>query len=240
MDLYIRDYRTDWDLQINQPVAGNYYPINLGIYIEDSNTELSILVDRSIGGSSLVDGQIELMLHRRLIHDDSRGVGEALNETVCVLDKCTGLTSVCHHKVGVGVGAGGGALVSCLMDGPLSVRGKFYIRIDPAEEGAKWRRTFGQEIYSPLLLAFTEQDGDSWTNSHVSTFTAMDPSYSLPDNVAMITLQIADNAAYRSKMEMLRRRHKLADLMNNIGDIRSTIGQVDETPNKALIESRII
>lgn len=32
--------------------------------MQDSSTELSVLVDRSIGGSSLVDGQIELMLHR--------------------------------------------------------------------------------------------------------------------------------------------------------------------------------
>lgn len=33
----------------------------------------------------------------------------------------------------------------------------FYIRIDRMGDGAKWRRTFGQEIYSPLLLAFAEQ-----------------------------------------------------------------------------------
>lgn len=26
-DLQIRDFRTDWDLQVNQPVAGNYYPV---------------------------------------------------------------------------------------------------------------------------------------------------------------------------------------------------------------------
>lgn len=38
--------------------------INLGIYIQDNNTELSVLVDRAVGGSSIVDGQIELMLHR--------------------------------------------------------------------------------------------------------------------------------------------------------------------------------
>ncbi|KAJ9683167.1 hypothetical protein PVL29_018952 [Vitis rotundifolia] len=60
----IRDYRADWDLQVNQPVAGNYYPINLGVYVQDDSMELSVLVDRSVGGSSLVDGQIELMLHR--------------------------------------------------------------------------------------------------------------------------------------------------------------------------------
>ncbi|XP_028089449.1 alpha-mannosidase At3g26720 isoform X2 [Camellia sinensis] len=161
----VRDYREDWDLQVNQPVAGNYYPVNLGIYIEDESTELSVLVDRAVGGSSLVDGQIELMLHRRLIHDDARGVGEALNEEVCVLDECKGLT----------------------------VQGKFYIRIDPLGDGAKWRRTFGQEVYSPLLLAFTEQDGNNWTNSHIPTFSGIDPSYSLPNNIAVITLQELDS-----------------------------------------------
>ncbi|KAI8018947.1 putative alpha-mannosidase [Camellia lanceoleosa] len=135
----IRDYRADWNLEVNQPVAGNYYPINLGIYMKDDSKEFSILVDRSVGGSSIVDGQLELMLHRRLLNDDSKGVAEALNETVCIHDKCTGLT----------------------------VQGKYYLRIDPLGEGAKWRRSFGQEIYSPFLLAFTEQDGDKWTNFQV-------------------------------------------------------------------------
>ncbi|KAJ4728880.1 Alpha-mannosidase [Melia azedarach] len=161
----IRDYRKDWKLEVNQPIAGNYYPVNLGIYMKDNNTELSILVDRSVGGSSIVDGQLELMLHRRLLQDDGRGVDEALSETVCVADECAGLTIV----------------------------GQYYLRVDPLGDGAKWRRSFGQEIYSPFLLAFTEQDGDNWANSHVATFSGTDPSYVLPDNVAMITLQELDN-----------------------------------------------
>ncbi|KAM7278457.1 hypothetical protein ACFE04_005591 [Oxalis oulophora] len=44
----IRDFRSDWDLQVNQPIAGNYYPINLGIYVQDNDTEQSLLVDRSL------------------------------------------------------------------------------------------------------------------------------------------------------------------------------------------------
>ncbi|XP_021762462.1 alpha-mannosidase At3g26720-like isoform X2 [Chenopodium quinoa] len=161
----IRDHRTDWDLEVSQPIAGNYYPINLGIYLEDENKELSVLVDRAVGGSSIVDGQIELMLHRRLLHDDARGVGEVLNETVCALDDCKGLT----------------------------IKGKYFFKIDPIGEGAKWRRSFSQEIYSPLILAFAEQDGDDWMSSHVPTFTGLASSYSLPDNVAIITLQEFDN-----------------------------------------------
>ncbi|KAJ4960967.1 hypothetical protein NE237_020877 [Protea cynaroides] len=157
----IRDYRTEWDLQVSQPIAGNYYPINLGIYLVDNTTEFSVLVDRSVGGSSVVDGQVELMLHRSLLYDDSRGVAEALNEQVCILDECTGLI----------------------------IQGNFYLRIDPLGEGTKWRRSAGQEIYSPFLLAFTEQAGGNWTSSHVSTFSGVDPSYTLPNNVALLTLQ---------------------------------------------------
>lgn len=87
--------------------------------MKDDNTEISVLVDRSVGGSTIKDGELELMLHRfsipiqvtylyyssletcymgspspcrRLHDDDSRGVAEALNETVCVFGECTGLT----------------------------------------------------------------------------------------------------------------------------------------------------
>ena len=27
--LQIRDYRKDWDLEVNEPIAGNYYPVSL-------------------------------------------------------------------------------------------------------------------------------------------------------------------------------------------------------------------
>ncbi|CAN1342026.1 Probable alpha-mannosidase At5g66150 [Linum perenne] len=60
----VRNGRNDWNLSVNQPVAGNYYPLNLGAYINDSKTELSVLVDRATGGGSIKDGQIELMFHR--------------------------------------------------------------------------------------------------------------------------------------------------------------------------------
>lgn len=38
------------------------------------------MTDRAQGGSSMADGELEVMVHRRLLHDDAFGAGEALNE----------------------------------------------------------------------------------------------------------------------------------------------------------------
>ncbi|WCJ28983.1 Alpha-mannosidase [Euphorbia peplus] len=163
----IRDHRADWNLSVNQPQAGNYYPINLGMYIMDKKSELSVLVDRAVGGASIADGQVELMLHRRMLADDGRGVDEALEESVCVNDKCEGLTA----------------------------RGKYYVSIDKLGSGSSWRRTTGQEIYSPLLLAFADEKEETWKTSYVTKGTVVDPGYSLPLNVALITLQEPDDGS---------------------------------------------
>ncbi|KAG0483166.1 hypothetical protein HPP92_011250 [Vanilla planifolia] len=211
IEFAIRDYRSDWELNVNQPVAGNYYPINLGAYIQDNSTELSILVDRCMGGSSIRDGQVEIMLHRRLLHDDGKGVAEALNETICTNDECTGLT----------------------------VKGTIYLRINPVGEGTKWRRTTGQEIYSPLLISFSELDGSNWETSHISTFSAMESSYALPDNVAMITLQIINIVETnlsanqeRAAMESKKLKWKTEGHPNPEGLVRG--GPVD--PTELLVE----
>ncbi|KAA8547521.1 hypothetical protein F0562_003950 [Nyssa sinensis] len=163
----VRDYRADWSLSVTQPVAGNYYPLNLGIFTMDRKSEFSVLVDCATGGASIEDGEIELMLHRRMIFDDSRGVVGALDETVCFESTCEGLT----------------------------VRGNYYMSIHQLGAGSRWRRTIGQEVYSPLLLAFTHEKMEDWTAAHSMKATAMDPSYTLPLNVALITLQELDDGS---------------------------------------------
>ncbi|KAI3665362.1 hypothetical protein L6452_43986 [Arctium lappa] len=157
----VRDYREDWPLKVTQPVAGNYYPLNLGMFTTNNKTELSVLVDRATGGASINDGQMEIMFHRRMLYDDGRGVGEALDETVCTKTTCQG----------------------------LAVLGTYYMSADHVGSGSRWRRTTGQEIYSPLLLAFTHEKQDDWKASHSTRSTTMDPNYTLPPNVALITLQ---------------------------------------------------
>lgn len=76
-----RNHRDTWNVKLQETVAGNYYPITTKIALEDTIARMAILTDRAQGGSSLEDGALELMVHRRLLKDDAFGVGEALNET---------------------------------------------------------------------------------------------------------------------------------------------------------------
>nr|CAH0110923.1 unnamed protein product [Daphnia galeata] len=77
------DARESYTYTPTEPVSGNYYPINSHLFIRDplGEQQATVLVDRSQGGSSLIGGLIELMVHRRLLHDDSFGVDEPLDET---------------------------------------------------------------------------------------------------------------------------------------------------------------
>ncbi|KAJ8940812.1 hypothetical protein NQ314_010570 [Rhamnusium bicolor] len=65
-----------------EPVTSNYFPVTSKISIQDEANDLqvAILNDRSQGGSSLWGGEIELMIHRRTLRDDSKGLDETLEE----------------------------------------------------------------------------------------------------------------------------------------------------------------
>ncbi|XP_017796881.1 PREDICTED: lysosomal alpha-mannosidase-like [Habropoda laboriosa] len=78
-----KNYRPTWNLNLFEEISGNYYPVTSKISLKDKERllKLSVLTDRAQGGTSLRNGEIEMMLHRRLLKDDAFGVGEALNET---------------------------------------------------------------------------------------------------------------------------------------------------------------
>jgi lysosomal alpha-mannosidase len=95
MQTRVRNYRPTWNYTVTQPVSGNYYPMNTGAFIRGSgngsggageqNMQLTLVTDRSKGCTSMKDGQLENMHHRRLLWDDHRGVGEPLNETEAIV-----------------------------------------------------------------------------------------------------------------------------------------------------------
>ena len=68
-----RNFRPTWNmLNVTEPVAGNYYPINSHIYVTDAEENpgavVALVNDRSQGGTSLFDGQIELMVSYTYIY----------------------------------------------------------------------------------------------------------------------------------------------------------------------------
>lgn len=62
-----RDFRPTWQLNVTEPVSGNYYPINSHIYLTDADQQalVALVNDRAQGGTSLKDGQLELMVIKR-------------------------------------------------------------------------------------------------------------------------------------------------------------------------------
>ena len=70
------DYRPTWDLKLEEPISGNYYPVTSKITIENrdlnnAKLRLSALTDRAQGGSSLKNGEIELMVQFHFSHNQT-------------------------------------------------------------------------------------------------------------------------------------------------------------------------
>merc|ERR1712178_144544 len=102
----------------------------MGASIDDGHTELAVLTDVTQGGASLADGSLEIMVHRRLQADDSRGVGEPLNETMC---GCNGKECDC---------AG------------LTMRGRHWLVMDSVEGSREARRELTERLNFAPPLAF--------------------------------------------------------------------------------------
>jgi len=59
-----RDFRPTWKYKVNEAVAGNYYPVNSRLILKDEEKkmQLAVLNDRAQGGTSLNDGEAEIMV----------------------------------------------------------------------------------------------------------------------------------------------------------------------------------
>jgi alpha-mannosidase len=68
-------------------ISGNYFPITSMAYIQDSSRRLSLLVHHAQGAASWQPGWLEVMLDRRTLYDDSRGMGEGIVDNKRMLTK---------------------------------------------------------------------------------------------------------------------------------------------------------
>jgi hypothetical protein len=74
------DQRKGYTYNVTDPVSANFYPVVGGIGISDEKSTLVVTPDRSVGGTSLRKGEVQIMVHRRLIADDGKGMNEPLDE----------------------------------------------------------------------------------------------------------------------------------------------------------------
>ena len=62
------------------PIQANFYPLPSMGYIQDSGSRLSLISGQPLGGTSASSGQLEVMLDRRLMQDDNRGLFQGVQD----------------------------------------------------------------------------------------------------------------------------------------------------------------
>ncbi|XP_063975684.1 lysosomal alpha-mannosidase-like [Diachasmimorpha longicaudata] len=159
----VRNSRPTWNISmLLEPVAANYYPVTTKMSLVDEGRKLrlSVLNDRAQGGSSINDGELEVMLHRRLLRDDRLGVGEVLNEEAFG----AGLVARgVHHLVGSNLTD---------LDGAAA-------KEKSAAKGLAMRPWV---FITPVNVTFAE-----WKNNHRMQFKGLNKN--LPRNVHVLTLE---------------------------------------------------
>lgn len=70
------------------------------MYIEDGETRLNLLIDHASGVSSRREGLLEIMVDKRTMNDDARGMGEGVLDSRRTLHRYTLLMEPIYPKSG--------------------------------------------------------------------------------------------------------------------------------------------
>jgi len=172
-----RDFRASWNYNATdhgEPVSGNYYPVTTAIHIRDARAQLTVLTDRAQAGSGSVrDGELELMVHRRVLKDDNFGVSEPLNET-----EFTNPYGIDNVEGGAHRGRG------------LVIRGQHQVLVGPPGRAAAAWRPQMDRLFQPPAPFFAPGAGASLATPQYKALQE-----ALPANVQLVTLERLDGGA---------------------------------------------
>ncbi|CAH2103091.1 unnamed protein product [Euphydryas editha] len=68
-------------INVSNRIESNMYPMTNMVFIQDHKNRLTVVTDHAQGVTALQEGQITVMLDRRILFDDSRGSGEGLADS---------------------------------------------------------------------------------------------------------------------------------------------------------------
>lgn len=68
------------------PIQANFYPMPTMAFIQNQKTRLSVFTAQPRGVASLLPSQIEIILDRRMMQDDNRGMAQAMKDNLKTFD----------------------------------------------------------------------------------------------------------------------------------------------------------
>ncbi|XP_060809719.1 alpha-mannosidase 2-like [Amyelois transitella] len=80
---------TQHTLNLSRRVESNVYPVTSMVFIQDSRSRMSYITDHAQGVTALQEGQLIIMLDRRILYNDGRGTNEGLADS----------SRTCHHQL---------------------------------------------------------------------------------------------------------------------------------------------
>ncbi|CUG94229.1 alpha-mannosidase precursor, putative [Bodo saltans] len=170
---------------LTEPIAGNYFPVPAAALIRDETAEWLVVPDATVGCASLEEGSLECMIHRRLLVDDGRGVGEALNETEFVTPYTN--CAWCREDLPQGGCCG------VHLGKPMPLRRRFIVSLH-TPSNSTWRR-FSQSVRRQPLLLFSA--GEAPVPNITSLVNRLFPSVwnasALPSHVSLDSIESPSN-----------------------------------------------
>ncbi|XP_074026193.1 lysosomal alpha-mannosidase isoform X2 [Leptinotarsa decemlineata] len=189
----MKNHRSDYKYDHKyEPVASNYYPVTSKLVIKDEhkNIEVAILNDRSQGGSSLGKNNLELMVHRRVLFDDNKGVNEYLSEV----------------EFGKGVYARGSHY--------LIVGNAIKPNLNGKSTAAQERILAQKKLVQPWIgLAPITESFDELTETSKLMYSGL---ARLPDNINILTFEPWKGNTYLLRLEHIMEKNEDAQLSDKV------------------------